>query len=42
MMKVNEAHVHMVYEKIEVRHYFMFATRRVSMFPIDFNFTYTR
>jgi len=42
VMKVNETHVHAVYEKIKIRHYFRFAAKRVNIFPIDFNFTYTR
>ena len=42
MIKVNETHVHAVYEKIEVRHYFRFAARRVNIFPINLTFTYTR
>jgi len=42
MMKVNETHVHAVYEKIEVWQYFRFAARRVNIFLINFNFTCTR
>jgi len=30
MMKVNKTHVHVVYEKIEVQHYFKFVPRRVN------------
>ena len=39
MMKVNETHVQAAFEKIEVRHYFRFAARRVNIFPINLNFT---
>ena len=42
MTKVNETHVHAFYEKIKVLHYFRFAAKRVNIFPINFNFTYTR
>jgi len=42
MMKVIEIYVHAVYQKVEVRHYFRFAARKVNIFPINFNFTYTR
>ena len=42
VIKVNEAHVHTVYEKREIRHYFRLASRRVNIFPMNLNFTYTR
>jgi len=47
MMKVHETHVHAVYEKMEVRHYFRFAAKRVNkilkiFFFINFNCTCTR
>ena len=43
MINVNEIHLHAVYEKIEVWHYFhyfRYAARRVNIFPNYFNFTY--
>jgi len=40
MMKVNETHDHSVYEKIKVLHYL--GCCRMIIFPINFNFTYTR
>ena len=40
MKNVNETHVHAVYEKTEIRHYFRFAARRVNIFPINLNSTY--
>jgi len=42
VIKANKTHVHTVYEKIEVRHYITLAARRVNIFHINFNFTYTR
>jgi len=36
IMKVNEAHVHAVHEKINVLNYFRFAAERVNIFPINF------
>ena len=42
MMKVNETHVQVVHKKIEILYYFRFAARRVNIFSINLNFTYTR
>ena len=42
MVKVNEPHVQVVHNKIEVLYCFRFAARRVNIFSINLNFTYTR
>jgi len=41
-MKVNETHVHTIYVKIKVLHYFRFTAEGLLFVPINFNFTYTR
>ena len=42
VMKMNETHVQVVHKKIEILYYFRFAARRVNIFSINLNFTYTR